>query len=233
MSYSTDWDSRIILDGISLEDLQVSNKLLEETHNIIWGDLSSEYDAEHFYHFLRHCGLRFTPEFEAFQKTWRRDEFNHYLGFRQIYSTLYQKSPDAIDQEMAVRQPNFVPIQEFLRDEFSICVLIAYDELATTRTYAQDIALYTSFGSTKFANWIKFVAKDEGLHYQNALKVIAQCHPHRLPELRQLVNRLVEFNLEDNHAYWSTFVLNHEQSNYFTPSFLSECGDMLCKRFGR
>jgi hypothetical protein len=233
MYYSTQWDSITMLDGITLKDLQVTDKLLEQSRDIIWGDLSSEYDAKHFSDFLSQSGLQFTPEFEAFKTLWRRDELNHYLGFRQIYSVLYEKRTDSIDQAMAAHQPNFVPIQEFLEDEFRVCVLIAYDELATTRTYAQDIALYKSFGSIPLANWIKFVIKDEGLHYDNALNVIAQSHSHRLPELRQLVNRLVEFNLEDNHQYGSTFVLNHEQSDYFSPAFLSECGDMLCKRFGR
>jgi hypothetical protein len=164
MSYPTQSDEIALLDGITRKDLEVTDKLLEQSRDIIWSDLSSEYDAEHFSDFLSQSGLPFTPEFEAFKTGWRRDELNHYLGFRQIYSILYDKSPNSIDQAMAAHQPNFAPIQEFLEDEFRICVLIAYDELATTRTYAQDIALYKSFGSMPLANWIKFVTKDRGLN---------------------------------------------------------------------
>lgn len=228
---STQWDSVAMLCGITPQDLNVTDELLDEVHDIIWGDLCSEYDAKHFCDYLRQSGLPFTPEFNAFEKIWRRDEFNHYAGFRQIYSLLYHKSCDEIDQAMAAHQPNFAPIQEFLRDEFSICVLIAFDELATTRSYCQDFDLYKSFGPKPLANWIKYVTKDEGLHYGNALQVITQCHQHRLSELPSLIKRLIEYNLEENHQYNSTFVLNHEQDNYFTPDFLRECGNIILKCF--
>jgi hypothetical protein len=201
-------------------------------HDLLWSDMESEYDAENFCQHLRQSGLSFTPEFQEFEQIWRRDELNHYIGFRQIYSQLYHNSAEEIDRSMAARQPDFAPLQEFLQDEFSICVIVAYDEIATTRSYCQDFRLYKSFGSKPIANWIKYVTKDEGLHYDNALCLIGQHHSHRLPEITGLVERLIEFNLEENHQYKSTFLLNHEQSEYFTPDFLHQCGDLICQRFG-
>lgn len=221
-----------MLSGISHQDLCVTDQLLDQAHDVIWGDLCSEYDAEHFCQYLRQRNISFTSDFNVFERIWRRDELNHYTGFRQIYSLLYDKNPEEIDQEMAIRKPDFTAIQGFVQDEFSICVLIAYDELATTRSYTQDFGLYKSFGPRSLANWIKYVTRDEGLHYDNALQVIAQRHKHRLSELNQLVSHLVEYNVEENHQYNATFVLNHEQSQYFTPDFLHKCGDILCKRFG-
>lgn len=226
------WESRQILDQITFEDLNVTNKLLDRMHDILWSDMESEYDAENFCQYLRQSGLSFTLEFQEFEQIWRRDELNHYIGFRQLYSLLYQNSVEEIDREMAARQPDFGPMQEFLRDEFSICVIVAYDEIATTRSYCQDFWLYKSFGSKPIANWIKYVTKDEGLHYHNALELISQRHRDRLSELASLVERLIEFNLEENHQYKSTFLFNHEQNEYFTPDFLRKCGDLICQRFG-
>jgi hypothetical protein len=229
---SAQWNSLQMLSGITSQDLYLESSRRDEVHDIIWGDLCSEYDAEHFCQYLRQSQIPFTPEFQAFETLWRQDELNHYQGFRQIYALLFQQNPKAIEDEMTTRTPNFKDLKEFLQDEFSICVVIAYDELATARTYPQDFKLYASFGPAPVGKWLKYVARDEGLHYDNALQIIARCHRHRLAELPALINRLVEFNVEDNHHYNATFLLNHEQNCYFSADFLAECGHMICKRFG-
>ncbi len=124
---SVQWNSLAILERIDPQALKVPDKLLQEVHDIILGDLYAEHDAENFCKYLQ------PPEFKEMEKLWRRDEFNHYLGFRQIYSLLYHKSFREIEWQLAACEPNFIPIKEFLQDEFSICVVLAYDELATTR----------------------------------------------------------------------------------------------------
>lgn len=223
-------NSVAIIAGLAPQDFKVTDKLLAEIHDTIWGDLYAEHDAENFCKYLQQSGMLFTPEFKEMEKLWRRDEFNHYLGFRQIYSLLYHKSFEEIERELAACEPDFIPLKEFLQDEFSICVVLAYDELATTRSYCQDFDLYKSLGSKPMVDWIKHVTKDEAFHYSNALEIIARRHRHRLPELPMLVKRLIEYDLKDS-KYKSTFVLNHQSRQYFTSDFLSECSDIISKRF--
>lgn len=228
---SVQCNSVALIEEFAPQYLKVTDKLLEEIHDIIWGDLCAEHDAENFCKYLQQSGMSFTLEFKEMEKLWRRDEFNHYLGFRQLYSLLYHKSFEEIERELATCEPDFIPIKEFLQDEFSICVVLAYDELATTRSYCQDFDFYKLLGSRPIVNWIKYVAKEEAFHYGNALEIIARRHRHRLPELPMLVERLIEYDLEDS-KYKSTFVLNHQSRQYFTSNFLCECSDIINKRLG-
>ncbi|WP_009629902.1 hypothetical protein [Synechocystis sp. PCC 7509] len=224
------WNSMAILKEIEPQDIKVTDKLLEELHDIIWGDLYAEHDAENFCEYLQQSGITFTPEFKKMEKLWRIDEFNHYQGFRQIYSLLYHKSFEEIERELAAYQSDFLSIQEFLQDEFSICVVLAYDELATTKAYCQDFELYKLLGSKPIVDWIKYVTKDEAFHYSNAMELIAQRHRHRLPELPMLVERLIKYDLAVS-KYKFTFVFNHQNRQYFTSDFLHECSDIIYKRF--
>jgi rubrerythrin len=141
-----------ILKEVEPQDIKATDKLLEEIHDTILGDLYAEHDAKNFCEYLQQSGITFTPEFKKMEKSWRLDESNHYQGFCQIYSLLYHKSIEEIERKLAAYQPDFLSIQQFLQDEFSICVVLAYDELATTKAYCQDFELYplfVTFGTLK------------------------------------------------------------------------------------
>ena len=172
-----------------------------------------------------------TSEFDVFERAWRSDEWNHYQGFLTIYAILYNQPEDEVVKLLRQREPNFVPVSRFLDDEFKTCVVMAYDEIATTRAYAMDYGLYDSFGDPRFNQWIKSVTRDEALHFYNCMQVIGLRHRNRIPEITSLISELIDWDLGGN-SYSGTFVLDHE-GYYFTPEFLQKCGKLITGYFDR
>lgn len=224
---SRNWDSMDMLGKITREDLSINESEIADLEHLFWNDICSEYDADNFSNFLRDCGLKLSPEFEAFEAIWHRDEWNHYVGFRQIYSLLYEKPCEVIHEAVAKQEVDFSSIIEFLEDEFTVCLVLAYDEIATTRAYRMDFELYKSFGPQSMADWIKYVARDEAFHFSNILNVIRLRHTERLSEVPELVKKMIDYDLA-NHDYKGTFVLDHK-GYYFSPDFLYDCGKTICK----
>lgn len=224
---SFQWDSMQMLQGITRDDLTINETEILELEELFWNDICSEYDADNFCQFLKKSGIRLSSEFKIFEAIWQRDEWNHYLGFRQIYSLLYQKSCEEIDELVAAREVDFSPILEFLEDEFMICLVLAYDEIATTRSYRMDFELYKSFGPQPLADWIKCVARDEAVHFSNILNIIRLCHSEHIPKVPKFVKKLVDYDLA-NHDYKGTFVLDHK-GYYFTPDFLYKCSQTIAR----
>lgn len=222
---SLKWDSLVMLSGITRSNLTINEQEISVLEELFWNDICSEYDADNLSKFLNNSDLNFSPEFKVFEKVWRRDERNHYVGFRQIYSLLYNEPVEQIERRLADREKDFSSINEFLQDEFMICMVLAYDEIATTRAYRMDFELYKSFGQQSIADWIKYVAHDEALHFSNILEVIKRCHSERLAEVPVVIDQLVEYDLADND-YKATFVLDHK-GYYFTPKFLCDCGKII------
>lgn len=223
------WSSSEILQGLRREDILLSNEALEQFRDVIWGDLCAEHDAENFCRLLERRGGDRSPEFIAFERAWRRDEFNHYIGFRSLYCTIYGVSEATVTQNLKAREVNFEPLKDFLKDDFLITLTIAYDEIATTRAYAVDHKMYRSFGNRSVEIWIKNVTRDEGNHFRNCLEVIKRCHSERINEIPDIVEELIKFNLRRN-TYKGTFIFDHG-GEQFTPEFLQGCGDLLLNYF--
>ena len=226
---SISWSSSEILQGLVREDISLSNEVLEQFRGVIWGDLCAEHDAENFCCLLEKRGGAHSPEFLAFERAWRCDEFNHYLGFRSLYFMMYGVSEATVTQNLKDREVNFEPLKNFLKDEFLITLTIAYDELATTRAYAVDHEMYRSFGNRAFETWIKNVTKDEGIHFYNCLEVLKRCHSERINEIPDIVEELIKWDLQRN-TYKGTFIFDHG-GEQFTPEFLERCGDILLSNF--
>ncbi len=226
---SIEWNSVDHLRGISSRDIRIEHPEVARLKAPMWNDLCSEHDAENLCVYLEGSGLEFTPEFLAFERVWRRDEWNHYLGFRFIYSLLYGEPEDSIIIRLASQPVDFAPLKEFLGDEFVICLLLAYDEIATTRSYAMDHETYRGFGHPAFLKWIRLVTRDESFHYDNCMQVIRHSYLHRLPELPKLVDRIVEIDVSKKQ-YQGTFVLDHT-GEVFTPDFLTKCGRLIKEYF--
>ncbi|MBI3630868.1 MAG: hypothetical protein HY221_00840 [Candidatus Sungbacteria bacterium] len=73
-----------------------------------------------------------------------------------------------------------------LYDEFSILLLMGYDEIATTKSYTMDYEFYRAFGHPAFVQWIQLVARDESYHFTNCRKILALNHKNRMPEIPAL-----------------------------------------------
>lgn len=230
-SKSRPWNALELLNPISADSISISDEERHEIEPIIWNDLSSEYDAEHFCVMLENSGLVFSDEFVSFEKVWRRDEYNHYLGFRRIYSLFYGEAEVSITERLERRVPDFSDMEEFFTDEFKLCLILAYDELATTRAYNEDIPFYRSLGPDQFNDWIRNVKADEALHYLNSLRVAQVRHRNRLPEAERILEQILTIDL-DSKDYRATFVLDHKGPP-FTPEMLKSCVETIVDAINR
>jgi hypothetical protein len=207
-SKSRPWNALELLSDIGADDIKISQAEKDEVEPYIWKDLTSEYDAEHFCIMLEESGLAFSDEFISFEKVWRRDEYNHYLGFRRIYSLFYGESEAGITSRLQARVPDFSSLQDYFRDEFKLCLLLAYDEHVTTRAFNEDIPFYKTLGPDAFNQWIRLVKGDEAMHYMNALRVAQTRHQDRLSEAAPIMEHILELDLSGEYA--ATFVLDHK-----------------------
>lgn len=218
-SKSRPWNALELLLPITADQIQLTAEQRQAVEAYIWKDLTSEYDAEHFCVMLEESGLPFSNEFIAFEKVWRRDEYNHYLGFRRIYHLFYGEPEAAISERLRQRVPDFSDLREYFSDEFKLCLLLAYDEHVTTQAFNEDIPFYRSLGPDVFNQWIRLVKGDEAIHYMNALRVAQTRHAHRLADAEAILQRILELDLSG--VYQATFVLDHKGPP-FTDAMLHE-----------
>lgn len=228
---SIPWSSYELIGQIQKDEIYLDPTIIAEVKDGLWNDLCSEYDAENFCNYLKNANIKLSNDFKAFEHVWRRDEFNHYLGFRRIYSLLYDIPEDYLIKEVERRPVNFEPIQFMLEDEFKICLLIAYDEIATTKNYASEYEFYNSFGPSNLLRWIKNVTRDEAYHFNNSMELIGKNFRNRIPEIPELVDHFIDWDLH-GEAYHGTFVLDHD-GPYFTSEVLNMCGNTIKNYFSR
>jgi len=224
---SIPWDSGRLIGHLDKSKIVLSDDVIAANKPVFWDNLCSEYDAEHFCLYLKQEGFGLSPDFKAFEYVWRRDEYNHYLGFQHIYCTLYDTTVQEVQDRLHQRSTNFEPIRNLLEDEFKTCLLLAYDEIATTKSYAADYDFYRSFGHRNFLKWIKLVTRDEAYHFNNCMEVIGKNHYHRISEIPQLVDQFIEWDVQ-RHTYEGTFVLDHEN---YSEDFLVTCGHLMKQYF--
>jgi len=209
---SNDWNSMDFLKGLSRKDIELSDEFLNENKDSFLFATYTEFDAKNLSRHLDSLDINFTPEFMAFKKFWKRDEENHYTGFRYIYSIMFNEEEEKVANVIESRPYNFGNLKDFLHDEFTICLLIAYDEILTTKAYSSERKLYSSLGNAAFYDWMRKVTIDEAFHFHNIMEVIRLRHSHRILEIPRIVTSLVNLDLERNN-YEGTFVMDHE--SYF------------------
>lgn len=223
------WSALDFLDGITSSSFTILPDRRESIADTMWSNICAEYDAENFCKKLEELNHSFPPEFLAFERAWRRDEFNHYLGFRRLYSLAFGLDEEEIHRKVIARPINFGPISEFLQDPFMICMIVAYDELATSKGYAEEVTEYRNMGPKQLESWIKLVAKDEANHFLNCIDVIKLCFSDRITEIPTILDKLIEISLSETE-YGGTFVLDHQGDEY-TPEFLERCKAIFLAHF--
>jgi hypothetical protein len=232
---SDPWESRAVLTGVTCDSITFIPEFVDALESAFWIELATEYDAEHFCEHLlvleKQGHLRRSSDFLAFEKAWRRDELNHTYGFARIYSLLYGIPEDELFARLRLRRPNFDALASLFVDEFTICVVIAYDEIATTRSYQRDLVhRYPVFNNPALVRWIRLVARDEAWHFENALNVIEANHQHRVAEVPAVLDQLVNWDAR-GEEYGATFVLDHNANNY-DRQLLESCRTIILNRFG-
>lgn len=206
---SKNWDSITILGGLTRKDIVLPQSYLEEKRNFFFHAAYTEFDAENFCRHLDTLNNNFSPEFMAFEKLWRKDEQNHYIGFRYIYSIMFDQSIEDVARSIEDRPYDFSRLAAFFKDEFIICVLIAFDEILTTKGYIGEQKLYQSFGNLAFLKWFKTVTRDEVYHFKNIMEVIRIRHFNRIDEIPKILESFINWDIQENE-YTGTFVLDHD-----------------------
>lgn len=210
-----DWSSVDLLKNLTPSSITCCKEKIKERQRHFWHDMSSEFDSKHFLnHLMKRRDLSLSDEFVEFVCLWHLDEQNHYRGLRKINSVLYNQSEESIERKIKAREPNFDSISQFLRDEFTILLSIAFDEITSTRAYKQDFYLFDSLGPPCLSRWIRNAARDEAAHYGNAIKILKLNHTSRLEEAESILDDIVKFEGSDTFTYQNTFILDHDTDDF-------------------
>lgn len=188
--------------------IQLDVTLRKQYEPILWRSICSEYDSINFYNKVRSLNINYTENFENFLTSWLQDEAMHTAGFKKLYQLVYDIEESQTDRALAERKPNFDSISEFLESEFSICLLLAFDEIVTAHVYEKSISFYSEVEPVKLPQWIKKVKRDEVKHFINVIKVIRSNHQYSIQAAKNILDRIVEVDTNLSN-YEGTFVLDH------------------------
>jgi hypothetical protein len=221
------WDAATILQGVTPGVAPAA--IWERAQDIILRDCLAEYDSGKLIQAISSLPINFTPEFREFQVAWQRDEHRHYLALRKTYSVLFGVSEEEVAAQVDDRPLDLAPITKFLRDEFTILVMVCYEEGGSMRTYRIDRdEMYCHFGET-FQRIAASLARDEGIHFANAAEVLLRRHRNRFGEVPALLDAMM--GIEGTYEYSNTFVFEHS-GGYFTPQFNLATRNIVTSRLG-
>jgi hypothetical protein len=216
-----------VLEGLGRDDISLHLEEVTHRKDFLWNAMLTEYDATNLTRYLAMKDSGFSPEFHRFKKAWSRDEWNHYLGFRLVYAVLYNKPEGEIAGELEMESGDFGPIAEFLEDEFSVCLLLAYDEIATFKSYLAEFPFYKAFGDPRVFRWFQRVTSDELNHFLNCLEIIRYRYPARISEVKRTVDVFIDWDCQ-RHSYSRTFVFDHY---WYSLEFLEQCRQLITDYF--
>lgn len=211
-----------------------SQEAVDALRASILHSLCSEYDARHLSAFLRGTGLRLGDAFWAMERAWAVDEDKHYRALRWLYARLFSVEESSLDAQLADRQPDFSALAPLLPDEFSLCVVLAFDELASARSYARDRSR-PGLGSVG-ARLLNHIAQDEFLHCRNALDILRCCHRQRLPDVPDVLARVIAHDASPQFRYRATFLLDQILGpgvHDIDIKFLNTCAGRIVKYVNR
>jgi hypothetical protein len=181
---------------------RLSPDVLDSLRDVLWHDMVSEYDARHLSRFYREAGPPLSDAFFAVEADWAGDEDYHFQGFLAVNRFLFGFDED----ELAERGCDFAPMAHLLEDEFSLCVLGAYDEAATVFAYQAYAPLYAHLGP-EFMAFMRRVIADEGRHYHSFLVLARDGFPERVGECEAVLDRIQAC---ETGEYRGTFLLDHD-----------------------
>lgn len=205
---SNRWDSEGLLKSIALNKIHLTAAEKKVYEQMFWHSICTEYDSQNFYKNLIKSKLAITIEFKEFLKIWLRDEINHANGFKLLYGLIYNRDEESINDELESRVIDFSCIDSFFKDEFKLCLLLAYDEIVTTHVYSRSIKFYDSLGPKELGIWIRQIKRDEALHFSNLISIIKNNYSDRTQDAESILNSIVTLDMNIKN-YNGTFVLDH------------------------
>ncbi|WFU14827.1 hypothetical protein [Bradyrhizobium sp. CB3481] len=129
------------------------------------------------------------------------------------------------------RLHDFSAVNECLRDEFSLIVVLAFDETCTCHAYAADKDFYRGLGDNRFHRCLGELIADEAAHSTNAVNVIRARYSDRLSEIGAILDGLTS-GVADEWGYGGTFILDRFGDAY-TKEMLAKCRDKILRNVAR
>ncbi|MGL3210403.1 hypothetical protein [Bradyrhizobium sp. BR 1433] len=215
------WSPKELFNALTPAMFAADASVVRARWDRLWPELYTEYDARHLKRELCIRNLIKTNEAEAFFNAWAADEERHTDGFIQIMELVAGGSEPDLRKRLDARPHDFSVISEFLEDEFSLIVMIAFDEMCTCRAYAAERKFYAGLGSSRFLLWLREVIADEAVHSMNAVNVIRARYCDRVSEVGAILESLISCITNDT-TYTGTFVLDYFGTAY-TKELLANC----------
>ena len=225
------WSPSEVFDGLTSQMFFAEPVIYRSRWNKLWKDLYTEYDARHLEKEISTRSLISTEEGSAFFNAWAADEARHTDGFIQIMELVAGGSANDLWARLDARSHNFEAISDYLKDEFSFIVMIAFDEICTCHAYAADKEFYAGLGSDRFLHWLREVIADEAAHSTNAVNVIRARYPDRISEVGEILNGLIG-GVADDSGYGGTFVLDHF-GDIYTKEMLASCRETILRNVAK
>jgi hypothetical protein len=236
----SDYD-RDMLEPMTTDHIKMPKEAIPRFLPGLYKDMRAERDAENFCQRLvtqaRDEGVKFSPEFNACEVRWRKDEYDHYRGLRKIYSLLTGRAIEEIDAKLATTTGDFSRQEWLYGDELRICVALSFDEDLTGWLYKKDRGIYASMGEP-FRKWFGKVIRDESPnHRDNFFDVVAHCHRDELGQVPEIMQRLVDMEMDrlrrreaGEDIYEGTFQFDRGES-IITADEINTRSKLLLRRF--
>jgi hypothetical protein len=180
------WNPSQLFSGLTPAMFAAEPSTLHKRWHKLWIDLYTEYNARHLEKELFIRNLIATEDGAAFFRAWAVDEERHTEGFIQIMELVAGGSVKHLWERLNDRLPNFSAVDEYLRDEFSLLAVIAFDEMCTCHAYRADKEFYAGLGDNRFHRWLRELIADEAAHSTNAVNVIRASYSNRIPGVSTL-----------------------------------------------
>ncbi|SFQ08708.1 hypothetical protein SAMN05216330_11544 [Bradyrhizobium sp. Ghvi] len=205
--FRRNWSPKELFDALTPAMFAAEPSAVRARWDKLWPDLYTEYDARYLKQELVARNLIASDEAAAFFNAWAIDEERHTDGFIRIIELVADGSEKDLRARLEARTHDFGPIVEHLKDEFSLMVIIAFDEMCTCRAYAAEKPFYDALGNNTFHHWLRQVIADEAVHSMNAVNVIRARYRDRIDQAATILDNLIR--AADNLRYSGTFVLDY------------------------
>jgi hypothetical protein len=200
--------------------------------NLLSRDVYSEGDARSLYDYIQSRADEMSPEFLAMLDFWLADELKHYEALRRTYHCIAGVDFADMNRHFAARVHEIEPIEMVLTDEFTILVTMMFDEIGSVYSYRRDLWEYYRHFGTAIQKIGHHLVRDEGMHFNNAAELLLAKYPHRLDEVKELLERISALE-KSLRKYHKTFFLDHTQEQYrFPPHFNSVSIRFILARLG-
>ncbi|WP_247369954.1 hypothetical protein [Bradyrhizobium sp. CW10] len=224
------WNPKDIFDELTPAMFTAGPSIVRARRHKLWPELYTEYDARHLKQEVFNRNLIATNEAEAFISAWAADEERHTDSFIRIMELVAGESEKDLRDRLEARSHSFSAINEYLKDEFSLIVMIAFDEMCTCRAYAADREFYAGLGSS-FLRCLREVVADEAVHSMNAVNVLRARYCERISEIGEILDNLIR-SVGDDPDYTGTFVLDYFGENYTKQMFVN-CRAAVLRNVGK